>query len=269
MREIEGPSGRIALRDSGGSGRALVFLHGNSASSRAYARQFEGPLCRSFRLVAYDLSGHGQSADAEDDAAYLLSGHARTLLALTENLGLQDAVFVGWSLGGHVLLEAAPDLARAAGFALFGTPPVDLPAPLDRAFLPHPALGIGFSAELTREQIEAYARAGLAPDAADIPAFFIEDIARCDGRARVGVGASVAPGVSRDEAKIVAELTQPLAILHGERDQFVNPAYFGTLKAPTLWRGAVQVIPGAGHTPQWEAPAAFDALIGDFARDCG
>ncbi|MCS6828489.1 MAG: hypothetical protein NZ553_17880 [Caldilinea sp.] len=37
---------------------------------------------------------------------------------------------------------------------------------------------------------------------------------------------------------------------------------------PTLWRGAVQVIPGAGHAPQWETPEVFNALLGAFLADC-
>jgi pimeloyl-ACP methyl ester carboxylesterase len=36
---------------------------------------------------------------------------------------------------------------------------------------------------------------------------------------------------------------------------------------PTLWRGAVQVIPGAGHTPHWETPEAFDALLAAFVNE--
>ena len=266
--EFQGPYGRIAVRDSGGSKPAIVLLHGNSASSRAFQRQFEGPLAEQFRVVAYDLSGHGQSADAADEAGYRLTGHARTLVALAEAMGLKDAVFGGWSLGGHIILEAAPDLPRARGFAIFGTPPIDLPPPPD-AFLPIPALGVGFTPEITAEQAQAYAEAGVAPDFADIPGFFVEDILRADGRARAGIAASIAPGASRDEAKLVATLKTPLAVMHGERDQLINLAYIKTLTMPSMWRGAVQVIPGAGHTPQWETPAAFDALIGDFARDCG
>lgn len=267
-RMIEGPYGRIAVRDTKGDGPLVVLLHGNSSSMRVYQRQLDGPLGRTHRLVAYDLMGHGEFADAADAFAYLLPGHARTLLALAETLGLQEAVFAGWSLGGHILLEAAPDLPRAKGFAIFGTPPVELPAPIDRAFLPNPALGVGFSAEIAREQAQAYVEAGFAPGYTDIPAFFLDDILRADGRARTGVAASIDPAVSRDERAVVANLKTPLAILHGERDQLVNPEFFATLKTPTLWRGAVQTIANAGHTPQWETPAAFDALIQDFARDC-
>ena len=210
--------------------------------------------------------GHGASADAADAAAYLLPGHAKALLALVEAFGLQKATFAGWSLGGHILLEAAPDLPAARGFAIFGTPPVPLPAPIERAFLPNPLFGVGFSADITREQAEGYVQAGFAPGFTDIPPFFVEDVLRTDGRARAAVAASIDPAVSRDELVVVENLKAPLAILHGERDQLVNPAYFASVKAPTLWRGAVQTIAHAGHTPQWETPAAFDSLIEAFTQ---
>jgi pimeloyl-ACP methyl ester carboxylesterase len=269
IRRIAGPFGDVAVRDTGGDGPVLVLLHGNSASSRAYQRQLEGPLGRTHRLVAFDLMGHGESADATDPAAYLLPGHARSLVALVEALGLQKAVFAGWSLGGHILLEAAPDLPEARGFAIFGAPPVAFPPAMDRAFLPNPALGVGFAADVTREQAEAYVAAGFAPGFSDAPAFFVEDILRTDGRARAGVAASIDPTVSRDEVQVVAHLKAPLAILHGEHDQLVNGAYFASLATPTLWRGAVQTIAQAGHTPQWETPAAFDAALAEFVAECG
>ena len=56
-------------------------------------------------------------------------------------------------------------------------------------------------------------------------------------------------------------------MLHGAEEQLVNGAYFASLTMPTLWRGAVQTIPGAGHAPQWETPQAFDALLEAFVAE--
>jgi pimeloyl-ACP methyl ester carboxylesterase len=137
------------------------------------------------------------------------------------------------------------------------------------AFLPNPAMAAGFSADVTRAQAEAYVASFFAPGFADIPAFFVEDALRADGRARAQIVASMAPGVSRDEIHVVADLKQPLAVLHGAKERLVNGAYFAKLTMPTLWRGAVQMIDAAGHAPQWETPVAFDALIESFAADCG
>ena len=105
------------------------------------------------------------------------------------------------------------------------------------------------------------------PGFADVPPFFVEDALRADGRARKLLGASIAPGGFRDEVAVVRDLRAPLAVLHGAEEQLVNGAYFASLAMPTLWRGAVQTIPGAGHAPQWEKPEAFDALLAAFIEE--
>jgi pimeloyl-ACP methyl ester carboxylesterase len=80
------------------------------------------------RLIAIDLPGHGASARAADPASnYTLPGYADVLLELSERLGAEQSVFVGWSLGGHVILEAAPRLLAASGLLIIGAPPVSCP----------------------------------------------------------------------------------------------------------------------------------------------
>ena len=92
--------------------------------------------------------------------------------------------------------------------------------------------------------------------------------ARTGGRAAT-LGRAPERGLYRDEGTVVRDLKVPLAVLHGDEEQLVNGRYFGSLAMPTLWRGAVQMIPGAGHAPQWETPEAFDALIEAFVRRDG
>ncbi len=69
-RKIETPNGAVAAHESAGRGPAAVLLHSNSASSRAFSKQLNGPLGERFRLVALDLPGHGASEDAKDPALY-------------------------------------------------------------------------------------------------------------------------------------------------------------------------------------------------------
>ena len=258
--------GTIACHDSAGDGPAAVLIHGNSSSARAFTRQLSGPLGEKRRLVAIDLPGHGQSPNA---GPYTLPGYARVLVALARGLNLGEAVFVGWSLGGHILLEAAPDLPEAAGFMIFGTPPLAFPPAMDQAFLPNPVMAAAFSAEMTRDQAAAYVAAFFKTGYADIPPFFLDDVMRTDASARAQLAASIAPDGYRDEIEIVAALKRPLAVLHGAQEQLVNGAYFGTLAMPSLWRGAVQTIADAGHTPQWERAPAFDALLDAFIDETG
>jgi pimeloyl-ACP methyl ester carboxylesterase len=263
---VDAPNGAIAVHESGGAGPSAVLIHGNSSSSRAFLRQLDGPLGKRFRLVAVDLPGHGASDNARD-GAYSLKGHARAVRAAVDALDLGDARFVGWSLGGHIALEMAPDLPQVRGFMIFGAPPLAFPPAMSEAFLPSPAMGVGFTETISRDQAAAYVASFFRPGFADVPSFFLEDVLRTDGRARSRAEASIAPGGYRDEAIVVRELKAPLAVLHGAEERLVNGAYYASLAMPTLWRGAVQTIPGAGHAPQWETPQAFDALIEAFMRE--
>jgi pimeloyl-ACP methyl ester carboxylesterase len=56
-----------------------------------------------------------------------------------------------------------------------------------------------------------------------------------------------------------------LATARPRRRQIVDLDYLQRLPAPTLWRGEVQVIDGAGHALQWEKAEAFNKLLDEFA----
>ena len=189
-QKIDTPNGAIAVHESAGQGPPVVFIHGNSSSSRAFSRQLEGPLGRRLRLVAVDLPGHGKSADAKDRGAYSLPGHARAVRAVVEALGIDEAHFVGWSLGGHIALEMAPDLRKPRGFVIFGTPPLTSGEAMSEAFLPNPAMKFPFQESIDDVEASAYVAAFFKPGFADIPTFFLDDVLRTDGRAQQSRGQS-------------------------------------------------------------------------------
>ena len=161
----------------------------------------------------------------------------------------------------------APDLGEPRGFVIFGTPPITSREAMSEAFLPNPAMKFPFQENVDSVEASAYVAAFFRPGFADIPPFFLEDVLRTDGRARSNLGASLVTGGARDEGAVVRDLKVPLAVLHGGEEQLVNGRYFGSVAMPTLWRGAVQMIPDAGHTPQWETPEVFDALIEAFVKE--
>ena len=47
----------------------------------------------------------------------------------------------------------------------------------------------------------------------------------------------------------------------------MNLDYLRQLAIPSLWRGRVQLIPGAGHAPHQEAPGEFADLLDEFIAD--
>jgi pimeloyl-ACP methyl ester carboxylesterase len=257
----------LAYSESAGAGRAVVLVHGNSSAKRTWHALMESSFGERFRCLAFDLPGHGRSAPAVDAEAYSLPGYAANLAGFMAATGAEDAVVVGWSLGGHIALEAAPRLPKAAGFVIFGAPPVDTPAHLADAFLPNPAVNVGFSAEVDADAARSYALSFLAPGSTFPVTDFVADILATEGSARAGLMASLGAGRFLDEVEVVAKLPQPLAVLHGEGEQLVSLDYLRGIAMPTLWRGEVRILPGAGHAPQEEAPQEFATVLAEFIAE--
>jgi pimeloyl-ACP methyl ester carboxylesterase len=256
-------------RRSKGEGRPVVLVHGNSSSSRIWQALLDGPFGARYRCLALDLPGHGDAAPpAAGPNDYSVPGFAATVAAFVRTEGLRDVVLVGWSLGGHAVLEAADALSDVvSGFAVFGTPPVRDRSSFAEAYLADSPLGIGFQETITPEEARTYAAGLLTPGSTLSVEPLVEDILATDPAVRAGIARSIAEGYFTDEVALVESLNRPLAILHGGGEQFVNHAYLEALTVPTLWRGAVQVIPGAGHAAQVERPKLLADLLDTFVRD--
>lgn len=269
MPTIETSAGNIAYRESSGTDNpAFLLIHGNSSSSSSFQRILDSELGKKHRMVAMDLPGHGESDKAnEPESTYHMPGYAKIVVEVATALDLMDAVVVGWSLGGHITLEAVPHLPSAKGFVIFGTPPLAFPPAMELAFMPNPNVNFGFAPELTEEQMRAYVTDFFKPDTADIPENFMEDIRKTDGQARETMGASIQPDGYADEVKIVKTMSQPLMIIHGEQEKLINGDYFGSIETPTLWGGQVQIVADTGHAPHWEAPDQFTKLLESFVSD--
>lgn len=254
----------IAGYESRGTGRPILLVHGNSSSSRIWQKQLQGPLGSKYRLIAIDLPGHGDSSrppNPEQD--YSGPGYAACIAAIAGALGLEDTVVVGWSLGGHAILNAATALPLVAGLMIFGTPPISKGPDGFSGF--KGLSGTTFTPQPSDAEIEAWITSAFAPGFAPVPSFVGADFRKTDGAARGYLGASAQQGRFADEVEIVRGLNVPLAIVHGAEEQIVDLGYLQQLNAPTLWRGEVQVIPGAGHAPQWERAQAFDNILDAFA----
>lgn len=100
------------LRLSGehqGEGRAMVCLHGLTATRR-YVLQGSRMLARAgWRTVAYDARGHGASFPAPDPVAYEYPDLVADLGAVLDLRGLERAVLVGSSMGAATAMAFALD----------------------------------------------------------------------------------------------------------------------------------------------------------------
>jgi len=145
---------------------SVLFVHGSSFSSRSFIRQLESPLGKKYRLASLDLPGHGMSAPARDPkTTYTMSVLGGIIFEFTERVGLKDAVFVGLSLGGNLLVEALELFPAAKGLMLVGCLLPSLPIDMSRIAYHHPALASLFKADLTDEEINTWAAALVKPGA--------------------------------------------------------------------------------------------------------
>lgn len=85
-----------------GKGKAVVLIHGLTASSLYFQKQIP-VLTERFQVVAPDLRGHGESATGSDHLTLLRL--AKDLKQLLEELNISKASFIGWSMGAHVVFE--------------------------------------------------------------------------------------------------------------------------------------------------------------------
>gem|GEM_PF-1315398 len=249
------------------AGSPIFFLHGNSLSAQTFCRQLTAPELQRFRLLAPDLPGHGHSPDAPE--FYSMPRLKQVLLAAIQALNCTEALVVGHSYGGHLLLDLLPQLPGLRGLLTIGTPPVSSGADLAAAFALNETGMLLYAPTLSAEQAQALAAYCLRPGApADEVALLATAFARTDGRVRTALAASIQAGELSDEVGIIGQTQVPLAFQLGEADESVVAGYFNTLLAPTRWGAPVQIIQGAGHTPFLEAPADFNRQLKAFAAHC-
>ena len=97
--------------DVQGSGKiALVFVHGWCCNRGHWAGQVDH-FAPHYTLVTIDLAGHG--ASGRDRSRWTMSSFGRDVVAVVEQLGLEQAVLIGHSMGGLVIVEAARCLPTA------------------------------------------------------------------------------------------------------------------------------------------------------------
>jgi len=84
-----------------GQGPVLVLNHGWTMSHRFFERQ--APLAKHFRLLFWDLPGHGDSEKRPE--GYELADAAVALRELLLVHNVRDAIALGWSMGAQVLWD--------------------------------------------------------------------------------------------------------------------------------------------------------------------
>jgi 3-oxoadipate enol-lactonase len=125
MAEHKIPVGGVTLGcEMRGTGTTIVLLHGFPLDRRMWDAQIE-MLSQSFRVIAPDLRGFGQSSlePADVDSGVGMDHHATDVLAILDALGVTETVvLVGFSMGGYVAFQIAlKHPARVRGLVLCDT----------------------------------------------------------------------------------------------------------------------------------------------------
>src|SRR5690606_15054671 len=82
-----------------GQGQPVVLIHGVGLNKEMWGGQFVG-LAGDYRVIAYDMLGHGQSPRPAADTD--LQGYAAQLAELLDHLQIPQATVIGFSMGGLV-----------------------------------------------------------------------------------------------------------------------------------------------------------------------
>lgn len=83
-----------------GDGQPIIMLHGATADHQVWAEQLQ-PLTEDYRLLLYDLRGHGKTGGSTHDR-YTVDMYVDDLAAFIHALDLNRPVVLGHSMGGMV-----------------------------------------------------------------------------------------------------------------------------------------------------------------------
>lgn len=262
--DLAGPTSGAASGSSSGAAPAVVLVHGFGLDRRMWEPQWV-PLADRRRVLRYDLRGFGPGGELDPSVPYT---HAGDLLTLLDHVGIDVAVVVGLSYGGHVALQTAltaPDRVCAIVLvdALVEGVPWDRPsadAAREAARLARAeGLDAARSAWLAHPLFET---APSAPAAADLLRRMVADY---PGQHWLGLDPHLPETAPLDR---LAELRMPALVLSGADDVPGFVAMSDALAAGLPNVDDVRVA-GAGHLVNLERPEDVTAALERFLEKLG
>lgn len=255
---------RLHVRDSGARGGqpanqpnppVVVLLHGFGSSLHTW-EPWAQALAGTHRVIRYDLPGAGLTG-ADPTGDYSDERGMQVLLALLDQLGVARASVVGHSMGGRLafrfaathpgrvdkLVLVAPDGFASPGFEYDKAPDVPALARLMRHALPKALLRMSLEPAyadtrlMTDDTVTRYHDMMLAPGVRDALLARMEQM------------------MLREPTAVLSTIRAPTLLLWGDRDAMIPVAnaqdYLRAMPDARL-----VTLPGVGHLPHEEAPAA-------------
>jgi pimeloyl-ACP methyl ester carboxylesterase len=253
-----------------GEGPAVLLVHGLAS---AWATWFCNipDLAAKHRVIAADLPGFGRSFGFAGPVE--IDHYVDALVQLLDHLGIADVRIVGHSWGGVVAHQfAAANPQRTAALVIVASGPPHyvqesifhglavgstLLNPVPRRMIRNAVLGAMAIAPLRRLLIGRVVHH---------PAYVSRELAThmmtaaCCSR---GTAAAILAAVRALRRQDLRPITCPTLIVGGSRDRLVSETSLRHYAA-AIPGARHEVLPGAGHIPMFECPAAFNALLASF-----
>ena len=262
---VRAPDGvKIEAQEWGNpAGSEILFIHGFSQASMSWQRQVEGDLAKEFRLVTYDLRGHGNSDKPLEPEKYKESkAWADEVQAIINATNFKRPVLVGWSYGGHVIADYLK-IHGAAGLA--GLNYVDAVTKSDPSFYGD---GLKVQPLMSSEDLAI----NIAATRHFLRNCFEKQPSQDDFETMLAFNMMVPPKVranmggrtlSMDET--LKALNLPVLVTHGATDKLALVAA-ARHTAATIPGAKLSVYERIGHAPFWEDTARFNAELSAFVR---
>ncbi|MFW6031721.1 MAG: alpha/beta fold hydrolase [Myxococcota bacterium] len=260
---------QLHVREWGNAaGKPILFIHGWSANHLVWKPQYESALKDEFRLVAFDLRGHGMS-DAPLEVANYSDYRlwADDVAAIINALELDQPTLVGWSYGAYVI----NDYIRVYGqSSVRGVTYVGGGVTFDEAafgtllgpgFLNHVPGATDPDLPTNIEAIRQFLREMVATP---MPQDEFERALAFNMAVRPEVRAGlVARRIDSDD--LLREMTVPVLVAQGKDDRHVLPAMAEHILevCPTA---TASWYDGVAHMPFMEHPERFNSELAAFAR---
>ena len=247
----------IAYEVRGSGNPALVFVHGWSCD-RGYWNPQLPHFAERHRVIAIDLPGHGESGPGR--AEWTMPAFGADVAAVVHQLGLDEVVLIGHSMGGDVIVAAAGHVAPHVRGLVW----IDTYRSLGG---PHPsaeeiaAFVAPFRADF-KTAASRFLRTMFTPDAdPGLVERIVDDMA------------SAPPDIAVDclEHAITFEPAVCETLLELKLPAIaINPGYRST-DVESMRRFGIEpvVMPGVGHFLHLEDPATFNRLLEDAIATFG
>jgi pimeloyl-ACP methyl ester carboxylesterase len=105
----------------GTEGKAVLLTHGFSSSGAAFASNAQAIADTGCRVITWDLRGHGSTDAGADPSEYTVPLTLCDMAALLDEVGADEAVLGGHSLGGSCLCRSGSRIRSACAASCSST----------------------------------------------------------------------------------------------------------------------------------------------------